>query len=419
MDRAGTRRDMSGRRRMKRILFVDDEPNLLDGLERMLRHQNGEWEMAFVTNGQEALVLLEARRFDVIVADVLMPEMDGAELLEQVQRRFPGVLRVVLSGYFERDAALKAAGVAHRYLAKPCCAVGLIAAIEGLCRSAALLPDLRARCVVGSIGSLPGLPNACADAIELLREPEAGLDQICHAIERDVGMTAQLLQVASSPLFGNATTTIPAAVGQLGFDGTRQLLVSRQIFESFEPPPVVPGFSLADFELHCRVTAKIAARLPAPAEVVAQAVLAGALHDIGKLVLAARLPRQFEEALRACQRRGGPLDEAEKEAIGASHAEIGAYLLSLWGLPEPIVDAVSRHHQPARGHSENCAVDVLAITHIADALAREQIPNPFGVVDAPLDLDYVARLRVAGRLAEWRAIARDIAESARVPEAVS
>ncbi|HUH64668.1 MAG TPA: HDOD domain-containing protein [Terracidiphilus sp.] len=402
---------------MKRILFVDDDPNVLDGLERMLRHQSREWEMAFVGSGKEALALLESRPFDVIVADVLMPEMDGAALLDQVQGRFPGVLRIVLSGHFERDAALKAAGVAHRYLAKPCCAAGLVAAIEGLCRSAALLPDLRARCVVGSIGSLPGLPNACADAIELLREPEGCLDQVCRAIERDVGMTAQLLQVAASPLFGNATTTISEAVGHLGFDGMRRLLISRQIFESFVPAPSVPGFSLDDFELHCWLTAKIAARLPAPADVVSQAVLAGALHDIGKLVLAARLPIPFEQAL-AASRRHRPLHEAEKEAIGASHAEVGAYLLSLWGLPAPVVDAVFRHHQPASG-AESAGLNLLAITHIADGLAREQAPNPSGAMDAPLDLDYLARLKVTGQLEEWRTIAREIAGSARVPKAVS
>lgn len=410
---------MPGRWRMKKILFVDDEPNLLDALERMLRHQSREWEMAFVGSGKEALALLESRPFDVVISDVLMPEMDGAELLEWVQRRFPGVLRVVLSGYFERDAALKAAGVAHRYLAKPCGAAGLIAAIEGLCRSAALLPDFRARCVVGSIGSLPGLPNACADTIELLREPEASLDQICQAIERDVGMTAQLLQVAASPLFGNATTTIPAAVGQLGFDGMRQMLVSRQIFESFEPLPAVRGFSLNDFELHCWMTAKIAARLPAPPDVVSQAVLAGSLHDIGKLVLALRLPALFEHAVEVSGREKRALHQAEKEAIGANHAEIGGYLLSLWGLPEPVVDAVFRHHQPATRPNESGSLDVLAITHLADGLAREQIPNPSGAVDAPLDVDYLSRLKVDGHLSEWRKIAWDVAESARVPKAVS
>ena len=404
---------------MKRILFVDDEPNLLDALERMLRHQRRDWEMAFVGSGKQALALLESRPFDVIVSDVLMPEMNGAELLEWVQRRFPGVIRVVLSGHFERDAALKAAGVAHRYLAKPCSAAGLVAAIEGLCRSAALLPDFRARCVVGSIGSLPGLPNACADAIELLREPEASFDQICQVIERDVGMTAQLLQVAGSPLFGNATTTIPAAVGRLGFDGMRQLLVSRQIFESFEPVPAVRGFSLEDFELHCWITAKIAARMPASPDVLSQAVLAGALHDIGKLVLALRLPALFEEVLEASRREKRALHQAEKEAIGANHAEIGGYLLSLWGLPEPVVDAVFRHHQPATRPNESGSLDVLAITHLADGLAREQIPNPSGAVDAPLDGDYLARLRVDGHLSEWRTIAREVAESARVPKAVS
>jgi len=398
---------------MKKILFVDDEPNLLEGLERMLRHQGQEWEMVFVTSAKEALSVIESRPFDVIVADVKMPEMDGARLLERVQRQFPGMLRVVLSGYFERDAALQAAGVAHRYLAKPCSAAALVAAIDGLYRSAALLPDQRARCVVGSIGSLPGLPNACADVIELLREPGVALDKVCKAIERDVGMTAQLLQLAGSPLFGNVTTTISAAVVQVGLEGMRQLLASHQIFQSLESAPSVAGFSLDDFESHGWVTAKVAARLPASDDIASQAVLAGALHDIGKLVLAVRLPGQFGEALALSRRQRRPLHETEKEAIGASHAEIGAYLLSLWGLPEPVVQAVFRHHQPRSAAGEPNGLDVLAITHIADGLAREQIPNPGGAVDARLDLEYLSRLNVAARLPEWRAIAREVAQAAR------
>jgi CheY-like chemotaxis protein len=75
---------------MRRILFVDDESRILEGLQRMLRPQRQHWEMAFASSGEAALKLLEERPFDVIVSDMRMPVMDGAALLTHVRDRFPG-----------------------------------------------------------------------------------------------------------------------------------------------------------------------------------------------------------------------------------------------------------------------------------------------------------------------------------------
>jgi YesN/AraC family two-component response regulator len=80
------------------ILFVDDEPNLIDGLRRMLRSFRQRWNIAFATSGSEALELMSQRPFDVIVSDMRMPGMDGRQLLEEVEKRHPQTVRVVLSG---------------------------------------------------------------------------------------------------------------------------------------------------------------------------------------------------------------------------------------------------------------------------------------------------------------------------------
>src|SRR5690242_20495205 len=147
---------------MKRVLFVDDEAKILEGLERMLRPMRKEWQMVFASSGAEALRLMEASPFDVIVTDMRMPEMDGAQLLEQVQQRFPGVVRLVLSGYFELEMAVRAVPVAHQYLAKPCDPEKLRLAIEHACGFTAILTDEAARQVVGAVGALPSMPRTCA-----------------------------------------------------------------------------------------------------------------------------------------------------------------------------------------------------------------------------------------------------------------
>jgi HD-like signal output (HDOD) protein len=397
---------------MKRILFVDDEPNVLGGLQRMLRPRRAEWEMVFVNSGTEAISALAAQPFDAIVTDVRMPEMDGIELLEHVQKEFPKMIRIVLSGYFEREAALRAAGVAHQYLAKPCDPARLRETINNLSRSTAILTSETARGVVSAIGSLPSPPQTHTALKRALEKPDVCLAEVGQIIEQDVGMTAKVLQMVNSPLFGLAheITSVHQALGHMGLATLKELAVSIEIFQSFEPERRVNGFSLEELEIHSRRVAKIAARLPVEAEVAQVSVIAALLHDAGKLVLAARLPDAFEAALEKSLVEDRPLYAVEEEMIGSTHAEVGAYLLSLWGLPQVIVDAVWGHHRPSAAPHPAGRLEARGVTHIANSLADEWT---HGVpLDAPLsrcfwDLKYLDEVGVTSQIAAWRRIAAE------------
>ncbi len=398
---------------MKRVLFVDDEPKVLEGLQRMLRPRRKEWEMLFAQSAPEALRLLAERLFDVVVTDVRMPDMDGIQLLEQVQERYPEMIRIVLSGYFEREAALRAAGIAHQYLAKPCHPDKLLDTIESLCRSTALLSSEAARGVVSAIGSLPSPPDTYRSLKRALQEPKVCLEHVGAIIEQDVGMTAKVLQLVNSPLFEPATdvTDVSRALSYIGLTTLKELVLSIEIFRNLEPEPC-PGFSFEVFQAHSRLAAKIAAQLPAPAEITSIAVVAALLHDSGKLVLAARLPELFEEALRASVETGRPAYQLEQETIGTTHAEIGAYLLSLWGLPQIIVDAVCGHHRPSTSQRAGNTLDVLAVTHIANALACDVSAGiaPDGPpAEGTWDLEYLQTLGRIEQVPVWRRIAMQAA----------
>ncbi|HEY1239790.1 MAG TPA: response regulator [Bryobacteraceae bacterium] len=394
---------------MKRILFVDDEPKILEGLQRMLRSMRKEWEMVFAHSGEEALRMLAASPFDVVVTDMRMPEMDGAQLLEQVQKQYPGVVRLVLSGYFEMEMAMRAVPVAHQYLAKPCEPEKLRLAIDHACGFTAILTDEGARRVVGAVGSLPSLPRTCAALAGALQDPEVPIEQIGRIIEQDVGMTAKMLQLVNSAFFGlvQEVTTVRAAVSYLGLDVLKQLVLSAEIFRTFHPRHRIAGFSIEELYEHSQRAAAIAARLPASKKISSDAVVAALLHDAGKLVLAVRLPRKLEQVLEKAHRRGRPMFELEDEVIGTGHAEIGAYLLALWGLPLPIVDAVCRHHHPKGTDGATPGLDVLAITHIADALARGG-PNEMVGDDSLLDFAYLKALGVANEIPGWRDLAAQV-----------
>ena len=105
---------------MMRVLFVDDEPHILSGLQRMLRPLRHEWAMTFVGGGPAALDALEREVFDVIVTDMRMPGLSGAQLLAEVHRRRPRVACIVLSGQSDQEHLLQLADTPHEYLAKPC-----------------------------------------------------------------------------------------------------------------------------------------------------------------------------------------------------------------------------------------------------------------------------------------------------------
>jgi DNA-binding NtrC family response regulator len=186
----------------KRVLFVDDDQNVLDGLKRTLHAMRGEWQMAFSTSGPEALRKLDESAFDVIVTDMRMPGMSGAELLAEVVQRHPNVVRIVLSGTVEHDLVLRSATTAHQYLVKPCDAATLRSTLNAALRIRAMLASPKLRTIVSRMTSLPSLPSMYSKLVESLNNSEISSRELGEIIAQDVGMTAKILQLANSAFFG-------------------------------------------------------------------------------------------------------------------------------------------------------------------------------------------------------------------------
>ena len=167
---------------MKRILFVDDEVKLLDGLRRMLRATRKDWDVSFAGSGAEALALMDANPVDVVVTDMRMPGMDGAALLEQVSERHPAAIRIVLSGHFDVEAGLRAIPVAHQFLAKPCDPEILKAAIERASQLSFTAPDAATCRAIGAIGALPSPSQTCILLTEAARDPNTSLDEVTRIV---------------------------------------------------------------------------------------------------------------------------------------------------------------------------------------------------------------------------------------------
>jgi HD-like signal output (HDOD) protein len=389
----------------KKLLFVDDEPLVLQGLKRALRSMSGDWEMEFVGSGEEALVFLAATPFDVVVSDMRMPGMTGAELLNRVAELYPKTVRLILSGHADRDLTARCVGSTHQYLSKPCEPDDIRSAVS---RAAWLEKVLQSECLqllFRQIKYLPTVPSLYLDLVETLKRSDASLEDVGRVIGKDPVTTAKILRICNSVMFGSghAIDSPEAATVYLGLDATRALVLSLGAFSQFEQARL-GGMTVDALWRHSRSVATLAkqiARLQTEdLKVIDEAFVAGMLHDLGKLVMAARLPDEYAEVARLASADRLELWAAEEQVLGANHGEAGGYLLGLWGLSVPIVEAITFHHRPSHGsHPE---FTPLTAVHAADVLVHEANPNDSRFIPARLDLEYLESLRLTDRLSLWR-----------------
>lgn len=352
---------------MKRVLFVDDDVPLLDGLRVRLHALRSRWDMVFVESAARAIAEMEHRPCDVVVTDIRMPVMDGAELLTILGQRWPEAIRIVLSGYAEAEQTTRLLPIAHQYVSKPCEAHELENVIERCLTLHELLREPRLRRAVGSMRQLPAIPRTYARLREVMGQEDASIGVVADAIAADSAIAAKVLQVVNSAFFRRAKSIskIDQAVMHLGFATIRNIAMSVELFSAWQGP-LPHGIDPENLQVRAHKVAAVARALGTGKQ-ADDAMLAGLLHNIGYLVFAQQCREEIETAMRVAAQRGIPCHEAETEVIGASFAEVGAYLLGIWGLPHAIVEAVAFQNAPQR--ITQTSFDVLAMLATAEKLA--------------------------------------------------
>ena len=397
---------------MRSILFVDDEPNILEGLQRMLFPLQREWTMAFASSGPKALELLEQSRFDVVVSDMRMPGMDGAQLLAEVKKRCPNTLRFVLSGQSESALVYRSVGEAHQFLSKPCKPRLLKECVDKAFALRDLLASNSLKAAVAQIGDLPPVPQVYAKLCEVLKSPECSIADVGRVVQTDLAMTAKILQVTNSAFFGlrRQVTTAAQAASLLGLNTIKALVLTTGLFAPIEGSKLPRGFSIDVLWRHSMIVGAYAQAIcqveDIPKEMAGDAYTAGLLHDTGALVFASACTKDYARVCDYAVMNAIPLSDAEKEVLGCTHGEVGAYLLGIWGLPHPIVESVAYHHRPA--DSIGSVFSPLTAVHVADVLAftRRQEPSEYPV--PPMDMAYLEKLGLKGRTAAWEEVCTGI-----------
>ena len=387
----------------RRVLFVDDDSAVLGMLRVIFQRLAGEWDLAFAGGGPEAMELMRDRAFDLVVSDMRMPEMNGVELLTEVRERQPQAARVILSGYADQHLVMQALGVAHQFVAKPFDLQMFHAVVRRLVSLPALLGNEHLRVIESRIQTLPSLPSLYAQLMEELASAEATTDSVGDLIAQDLGLTAKLLQLVNSAFFGVAQSVASAreAVQILGFSLVRTLALSIYVFSRFDPA-TMPGFPIERLWRHSLATGMLARRIASKSglgtDLVEVAFTAGMLHDIGKLALAFALPDLHRTAMDSAARQSIPTYEAERTVIGSSHAEVGAYLLGLWGLPPEIVDTIAWHHRPRE--REPVELSPLTAVHLAEYIQTRRTPLWDPAPPAHVDHEYLKLLEMDHQLTQ-------------------
>jgi HD-like signal output (HDOD) protein/CheY-like chemotaxis protein len=379
----------------KAVLFVDDEPQILSGLRRSLHGMRDEWDMSFADGGQAALLAMSEKPFDVIVSDMRMPGMSGPELLARVAAEYPTTIRIVLTGQAAEGDMLKAIKNAHQYLTKPCDSAELAGAVRRATTTLELIADDHLIKFVTSLDSVPSYPALYDELVAIAESDDPSLEAVGAVIDQDPAMSLKVLQVVNSSFFGLKTgvTDPRRATSLLGADTVISMVLAAHVFHS-AADLVQQGVDLDTMWVHGARIAEHAKQIATMEDQRAEAIhlcyTAGLMSSVGTLILASSDPELFVRTAEP----GTWLTEAEeREAFGVTSGAIGGYLLSMWGLPPQLVEAVGYYRHPERlgPHTE---FRPLTAVHVADG---------FDPLTAELHVDetYIGSIGLADRITDW------------------
>jgi len=388
----------------KRILFVDDEQNILAGLKRMLRSMRKEFDLHFAENGKEALDIMSDTDFHVVVSDMRMPGMDGAQLLTKIQEIHPYSIRIMLTGQADEESILRTVGVVHQFLAKPCEPEHLKAVLLRASGLHDLITHTPLKEIVSRLGTLPSLPEVYGKLRKAMADSEISVAEIAAIIEEDLAMSAKVLQLVNSAFFGLfQTVESPVrAVNLLGLETVKNLVLGVGAFSEINASSKL--FSVQQLWSHSMAVAAMAKKIAADTsddkELIDYCFIAGLLHDIGKLVLLAQMQAEYEQAIVMAEEQNILLRAAEKEIFETVHGDIGAYLMGLWGMPGPVVEAIGFHHR-VDSYPDNAFSPAIAV-HVANIIYYENRPDEIIGAAPTLNLVHLKALGLADAVGHWR-----------------
>jgi len=392
-----------------KIVFVDDEVNILFALKRTLYKMHETWEMAFFDSAKKAIEYMHQNEVHFLVTDMRMPEMSGLELLKYSYEHFPKMVRIILSGQTSKKDIIQSVGLAHQFFSKPTDTEQLIDLIERITLVRGILNNNDLVEVITNMKSLPTLPALYIQLREMLNDKESSMKDIALLISGDIGLCSKILQLVNSSFFVvvKRVTDIQQAISLLGIDTIRDLMLSIHLFEQVNSE-LLTQFHLNELWIHSLSVATIAKYIAHDLSLSKAdsdaCYIAGLLHDIGRLVLVKQLPQSYIDVLHLTKDKGLSISAAEFNVFGISHSEIAAYLSSIWGFSQSVIMSVFLHHNPALFNDRT--ISVAFVVHLANYIhhVSQSVKNLKYFIDidkTELDKELVNELGLQEKLNEY------------------
>ncbi len=397
----------------KNILFVDDNDNVINGIQRQLRPYREQWQLFFARSGAEALTLMTGQTIDLIVSDMMMPGMRGNELLKTVSELYPATVRMILSGYADEETLKSGLEVAHQYLSKPCTADVLREAIAQIFKIQACVRNPRIVAGIGDASHLPSLPKIYHEINKAIADENTTTQDLAEIFARDMVLSAKLLQLVNSPYFGlnRAVSNLTDAINLIGIKKLNNLVLSVHVKNAF---PITSPQTERYMEYLWEDAGRVAelARLIALSENQQedrpdQAYLGGLLHNMGLLIFLSRGGNKLELLMERVISTDTPVCDLETAIFGFHRSEAAAYVLSLWKIPPRIIESILLQNHPCE--SDYNGVNALTAVHVAACLLRPSVMKDYDrLFEMSIDTDYLKRINKLDRLSDWQQLAEKV-----------
>lgn len=389
---------------MNRALFISADPASADWQDAV-RRCAGPRQVTFESGAAPALTALAADGYDVVIAEVSPGASGGLDVLAQVKAAHPECARIALSGPIGPDLLPRVLEVAHQCVSKPVEPEAMWKVVERTCLLYGLMSHRAIRAVLGGVDRLPSVPRSYTALTQAMARPEVSLGEVAAIVERDTAMATKVLQLVNSAFFcrPRRITSIPVTVSLLGLERLKALALSTHVFGMLSETDS-RAYGLERLQDRSLLTAELGRRFLSGSRWADEGFTVGLLQDVGKLLFAVCLKERYRDVVEQARRRQRPVEVVERERFDVSHAVVGACMLSVWGLPISIIEAVAFRHAPSGVlHGETALVDAV---HVADALA-DAILERRGIEPDRLELDPMLRSRdgMERKIADWCALA--------------
>ncbi|RKX22369.1 MAG: hypothetical protein DRP35_02065 [Candidatus Zixiibacteriota bacterium] len=353
----------------------------------------------------DAKQLLKQQKFDAVIINSDLPDENGLQLTKSIYNNYPDIIRFFILNENQHDLIIQTVGLVHQYFIDPVESNYIYKSLNNSLKLKSKLHNKVVKDRLNSIKSLPSPPKIYNQIISELQSDEPSILNISQIINKDIAITTKLLQLVNSAFFGLKIRleNLQQVISYLGLDTVKSIVFSTGLFGQFNSPQIgnISIESIYNRSVNTGAKARLIAHtFGLNKKVTDNALLAGLLHNVGDLLMLAEFRDELKKSIVLAKEKSIKSNDAIEEVIGTNASTLGAYLLSLWGLPDSIVESVALHDCPTE--CPHPTLNTLAAVHLGYALESDENNNVVNDDNSLIDINYVDQLGIKNQIASLR-----------------